>query len=316
MGVVTRMVAPADPRSALPALPVGALLWLAWRRPAGRRLLALGAGALVAHAAARLLAPHLFLPDRYVTYSVPVLVALALPAAARAAGTLAARAFTGARPAAGRGAGDQERGIARGAWVGAALGAGLLALAGGRVSADAGWGVHVSPSDGIYRAVAALPVDAVVAGWPAGPIDSIPYLARRRVLLAFETHQAFHRAYAEEMRRRAGALFAAYFAATWAPVLRLRDEFGVTHLLLDRRHLSGPAPPGYFAPFDAWIAADWARGRREGFVLARAPRDAIRFTEGTLTLLDLRACCPEHNATAADRSRASLPSRRPRPAPR
>jgi hypothetical protein len=164
----------------------------------------------------------------------------------------------------------------------------VLMLAGGHVSPDAGWAVRVPTETALYRAVAALPPDAIVAGWPDGPVDNVPYLARRRALLTFETHQALHAGYLDEMRRRAGALFDAYFASTWAPVIRLRDEFGVTHVLVDRRHF-GPAPPAYFAPYDAWIAAAWARGRQEGFVLADVARTpAARFVEGPLTLLDLR----------------------------
>lgn len=264
------------------------LAWQAWHRSSGRRLLALGAAAVAAHALARALAPHLLPPDRYVAYPVPVLAACAVPAAALATASVAVRALRAAWPASWMASGNA--GLARTVQrLAAGLGLGFLALAGGRVSADAGWGVRVSPATDLYRAIAALPADALVAGWPAGAVDSVPYLARRRVLLAFETHQAFHRGYADEMRRRASALFAAYFAATWGPVAHLRDAFGVTHLLVDVAHLSGPSPPRYFAPFDDAIAAAWTEGRRRGFVLASPPRAAIGFAEGSSVLLDLRA---------------------------
>ncbi len=266
------------------------LLGLAWSCAEGRRLLVLVAAAAAAHTLARLLAPHLHLPDRYVAYPVPVLVVLAAPAVAVAAGaTIAARwprlAATGAtRPGAG-GPRDSVAALA----LGAALGVAVLALVGARVSADAGWGVRIRPDTAVYRAVAALPADAVVAGWPTGPVDSVPYVARRRALLTFETHQALHMGYANEMRRRARALFEAYFASAWAPIVRLREELGVTHLLVDQRHF-GEAPPAYFAPYDSWIAEAWTRGRRDGFVLASTAREpAVRFREGALELLDLHA---------------------------
>jgi hypothetical protein len=255
-----------------------ATLGLAITSAGARRLLGLGAAAVAAHGAARIAAPWLFLPERYVAYPVPLLVVILLPAAAVLAGTLADRLVA---------AGGGGRSLAQP--IGAVLCVAVLGLAGGRVSADAGWGVRVSPDTRLYQAAAALPPDAVVAGWPAGPVENIPYLARRRALLTFETHQALHAGYLHEMRRRARALFEAYFASTWAPVLRLRDEFGVTHLLVDRGHFAA-APPAYFAPYDAWIAEAWARGRREGFVLAEAARaPAARFSERSLTLLDLRA---------------------------
>ena len=93
---------------------------------------------------------------------------------------------------------------------------------------------------------------AVFAGFPTD-LDGLPYLTGRRVLVTRDNHQATHRLMAEEMRRRTRATLAALFDPTTASLIRLRDEFDVTHLIIDTR-LYGPDAPTYFAPFDQDLA--------------------------------------------------------------
>ena len=83
-----------------------------------------------------------------------------------------------------------------------------------------------------------------------------------------ETHMPFHRRYAELTRERMRALIAAYFASDPAPLRTLHQRYGVTHLLVDRRHFAFPPP--YFAPFDAETRVAFAVGRARGFELLRA----------------------------------------------
>jgi hypothetical protein len=53
----------------------------------------------------------------------------------------------------------------------------------------------------LYGAIAELPADSVIAGWPGKEIDNVPYVSRRAALLTFETHQVFHKQYADVMRK-------------------------------------------------------------------------------------------------------------------
>src|SRR4029450_5452837 len=103
--------------------------------------------------------------------------------------------------------------------------------------------------------------------------------------VTFETHQAFHENFVQEMRRRMSALIDAYFAHDQMPLRRLRDEFGVTHLLLDVRHRSAP-PARYFAPFDAWVASARARGAPPAWLVARLDAATV-FTDGPYVVVDL-----------------------------
>ncbi len=245
---------------------------LAARNSAARRLLILGAAAAAAHTAARLLAPHLYLPQRYVTYPIPILIVIGLPVAA------------GALPA-------LFRRLAKHSWMAPlatlTITAACLLFLGGRGGDQTGFAIDHRQDSRVFEFLGRLPDMALVAGWPDGIIDSVPYLARHRAFLTYETHQAFHRGYLDEMRRRMRALIDAVFATDPAPLVHLRDDWGVTHLIVDGRYY-GPSPPTYFKPFDAWIRAAVEQGRVAGFEVPRQIEAATVFSQGTLAVLDLR----------------------------
>jgi hypothetical protein len=88
------------------------------------------------------------------------------------------------------------------------------------------------------------------------------------------------------MRRRMTALIDAYFASTSAPLLRLRDEFGVTHLVVDRRLYY--RPPRYFQPFPAEIEAAFHSSQGRWWVLEHAA-DLGAKTDGPYLTIDLAA---------------------------
>lgn len=245
-------------------------------RDAGaRRLLALLLAASLGYLASRFLAPHLYLPQRYLAYPLPILVTVALPVAIA---TIARMPWRG---------GDRWPLVScTAAFALSALG---LALIGGRIDPEVGLRPHVPYR--IYDVVRSLPPDALIAGWPSGLVNDLPYLGRRRALVTLETHQAFHLGYAEEMRRRMRALIDAYFATTHAPLARLRDAFGVTHLLVDTTHY-GATPPPYFAPFDDWTRAAHAAARSMGAEVVRQFGTAGVFSEDRYVLLDLRRLAP------------------------
>lgn len=239
---------------------------LAWRRPEARRFLLLPLAVIVCHTAALVLEPRLFLPERYVTYAVPIVVFIAVPAMFGALRD-ARRAWVRAVP-----------------WV---TNVAVFVLLGARGVGWAGYTVRIPPGDqALFATIAALPRDALVAAFPSETSDSIPYLSRRSVYLARETHMPFHERFTRLMRARARTLFTAYFTSDAETLRRLRDQEHVTHLLVDRRHFT--ARPGYFAPFDADIARAFDEGHRHGFAaLALAPSLGV-YAAGDFALLDLR----------------------------
>ena len=263
LGTVARAVALAI------ALLGGASL--ARRSAATRRILALGVAVPVAHAAARLLSPHLFLPARYPFYALPLLAVVLLPAAAAEV----ARLVNGSRHC------RCWRALA------AAAPLAIVAVFGGTGNAHAGLKRLAPAGDRLLAAVSGLPKDVLVAAWPEGPIDNVPYACRRQVLLSRELHQAFQVGFVTEARSRMAALIDAYFATSPEPLLRLRDEFGVTHLLVHLPHLRG-TPPRYFHPFDPWIDDAVARAAGRGYLALRLIPEHATFVGGEDVILDLR----------------------------
>jgi hypothetical protein len=246
-------------------LAMAVVLALGRRDPAVGRLAAFAAVVLVGYHAAAYWAPWIYLPERYVRYPVPVLGVLLLVAAPS---LLARRA---GRPVAA-------------AWLGGAVLA-LWLLLGPRGSA--GVGLNVPPQrDGFEDYLAGLPPDAVIAGWPSD-LNNVPLRAHRSVLLTAEHHLPFQTLYADEMRRRFAALLDAYLATEVGPLERLRARYGVTHLVFDLRHFAD-APPRYFDPFDAVVAARLDATPREAFLLPTL-RDRAAFTSGPMVVIDLRA---------------------------
>ena len=122
----------------------------------------------------------------------------------------------------------------------------------------------------------------------------------RKTLLGYEIHQAFHQRYVEEMRRRMMALIDAYFATGPAPLQRLRSEFGVTHLIVNRDHYQG-TPLTYFLPFDDQIANAFRIANGQPETLRQAATASV-FELGRAFILDLdRFAAPAATSVNAPR---------------
>jgi len=236
-----------------------------------RRLLMLFVGVWASHLLSRAASPLLFIPDRYTAYTVPLLIAITLPA------TMGSLGWYLGKPG--------ERRWVR-PFLALALGGLFLFLLGGKGSPDAGLKVHIpEESRPLYEYVQTLPKDSLIAGMPRGEVNYLSYLSRRRVLVGFETHQAFHAAYALEMRRRMKAFIEAYYATNMKPIRSLKETFGVTHLLVDRKDFK--RIPRYFQPYQKPIRRGFKRARREGSQLLRLLDMPGARTFGNVVLLDL-----------------------------
>jgi hypothetical protein len=260
------------------------------RERAARRVMLFGVAAVIGHTVSRVVVPYAYLPERYIAYPVPLLGTLAV--AACVAGPFGAAFAQGWR-----------RWLALG--VRAAYTAGLLLSFAGRVTGGAGLTTNLRRDLPLFGHILSLPENALIAGWPKGIMNAVPYAGRRPALLTQETHQAFHKGYVEEMRRRMRAFVDAYFATSPEPLLRLKAEFGVTHLLVEKQHFR--RPPGYFLPFGEYIRerVKAAGGR---YIVPQLARTAAAFRRGDYVLIDLAKITPSApgaDAGAADRSGAA-----------
>jgi hypothetical protein len=234
------------------------------------RLFALFLALIVGYTLASLVTPRLFLPERYAQYAAPILTLLVL--------------------AAGFGQRPLEAGVRTRLSAVASFGLTLLVvlLLGGRGTSWVGIEVWIAPEErSLYAELAQLPKESVIAGWPLGPLENIPYLSKRRVLTNYQLEMPFHQRFCDDTRKRLTALFEAYFATDRAPVVRLGRDFGVTHVLVDPA-LFGPEVPTYYRPFDVevWRLYAIARSRPRLLELAQDPRIGRKI--GRYYLVDIK----------------------------
>lgn len=219
------------------------------------------------------LSPQLFFPQRYLLYTIPLLVTIFLPAAIY---TLLGHWL-------------KHRNIRKFQSITVAvLGAALILTNGARGISEAGFTREITEHHELYEFVGSLPNDVLLAGWPTGAVENIPYLCKRSVLICYETHQAFHRSYTLEMRQRMSYLIIAYFATDLNPILQLKEKFGITHLLLDTRNF-GETVPRYFRPFNGPIKVTHRKMRSQGgpIMLQEPYTQSIVFQNGPFILFDL-----------------------------
>src|SRR5688572_13698940 len=218
------------------ALTAIAGLYLASSSSVGRRLLALGVAAVVGHVSANLLLPTLYLPQRYTLYAIPIYIVIVLPAGL----VLLARRLM---------PGDRARPLRVALLV--LCFSGLLAAMGVGMKTDAGLRHVARSSLPVMAYINTLPPDVMIAGWPRGVVEDVPYVTGRRAFLTAETHATFHQVYTDRMRERAAAVIDAYFATDVPPLRALPAQHGATHLAIDRTHY--PTPPRHFAPSGSFI---------------------------------------------------------------
>ena len=242
---------------------------------AGMRLLGFFIVCTLLHVIAWLAAPYLYIPTRYFMFSLPFIVTLIFPWSLYLHFGRIGQFQTAPR--------------LRDFTFLAIMGVYLVAFGGrGNVAFETSSMVSKS-SQPLFAAIAALPKDSLIAGWPYGEMKNIEYATRRNVLLTAQLHQVLHREFVDIMRQRMDAVFAAYFSVDAAPLQRLRDQFGVTHLLVEAPHFSDPkSPPEYFSPWRSRIGPQLEAVRDKAYLMSQTLHErAAVFNRDGLILLDL-----------------------------
>ncbi|MBF0383595.1 MAG: hypothetical protein HQL69_21445 [Magnetococcales bacterium] len=157
-------------------------------------------------------------------------------------------------------------------------------------------GSHGNPNGGlpndrqfnkqIYKFVATLPKDVVIAGWPKGALEDLPLITQRQNFASHSHHHTFHLGFVLEMRRRTTALINAYFATSIEPIKNLKDSYGVTHLIIHKA-LFKDYPPRHFSPFFKMAIKKREMGRKDGFEALRQAEFAAVFKWQDYVILDL-----------------------------
>ena len=231
-------------------------------------------GCILLHVFAWLFAPYFFIPTRYLMFTLPFLITLIFPWALFA--LLANSCQLQAKPK-----------IRSAVFLGIVVV--YLLMFGGRGNVDFSKAIVKKSTQPLFDAVAALPTDAVIAGWPLGELSKMEYATRRNVFLTGDVHQVLYLDCLKAMRERMDAMFDAYLSTEAAPILRLKRTYGVTHLLVQTQDFSGTEHrPEYFAPWNGRIRQrlEEIKGREYLMSAALHQRAAVYNRDG-LILLDL-----------------------------
>ena len=247
------------------------LLAPSWFSALPRQLFLLAGSALGVYAAARLFAFRLYIPGRILRFSLPVVAALAVPAAF----ALVVERATAAR-----------RWTAWGVSLALALLA-LLLLGDGRKPHNGikDWSKRYPRVMSYLRTETAR--DTLVAGHPH-LMNLVPCMALRPVYYNYETAMPYYKTYNEEMNRRARLLFDAFYAPDWEPLRKLRDEEGVDLFVVQSRYLGRE-----IRKHDTWfhltkyVTERAARLTPGSSPLLRPPKAAVLLRERDVTLIDL-----------------------------
>jgi hypothetical protein len=243
-------------------------LFLRRSSPPTLRLLILPVVALIGFQLATWWDPYFFIPARYTHYVGPIFVIVFLPAALLA--LFSKLPAFGDRP-------DLVKAISILACV-------AIVFFTSGLGPSTGLSVRIPTKDiAIYSFIEELPDDAVIAGLPTGMVENVPYLSKKKILYSHETHMVFHEEYILTMRQRLSHLLEALYAKNLAPVILLRDEYHVTHLIIEKDRYSGFK---YFKPFDSLTERLTAQARLEPGFIEQA-RPAIVFQQDPVLVLDL-----------------------------
>jgi hypothetical protein len=260
--------------------------WATWRqslKPAGYLAMA----SLALYFLARLFLLKLFVPDRYLMYTLNLFYCLGLALGVQSALRVSRWPRTAAILA-------LVAAASLGAWR--LQGVGLK---------------DYSAYRPVYAALAATPKDALIAGHP-NLMDTIPTFAQRRAFATYELAHPWSRGLWAELKPRLADLFRAYYAADPQEVVAFCRKYGIAFLIVDDRHFTpaflkggyflfpGDKPhlPGvarglaerlycpFFAPFDKQIQNITAG--RQNYALLSDPSFRTLVIDQHVRLIDMR----------------------------
>lgn len=265
---------------AWPALFLAVSLFGAVRNPRYRRLaVPVLAGSVIWYACARGAAFHLGFPDRMLMFSLPTLALLAWPAAWKrntfwntVGLTIVVVGLFVAQPI------DTFR--ARNELF-----------------------VDLQRFHPVLDVIRDLPDDTRLAVWPETMTDSIPLLSRKRILAGRENAQPVYVDYYSRMRDRLTDTVYLCLAADAHEAARIRDRYGLTHLLAPKRLYDDELrTPGIFEPFNAFASAYRKRMSPDSLYMAQPPAESVVYEDRLYALIDLRnlPTVPTAEQTASD----------------
>lgn len=141
------------------------------------------------------------------------------------------------------------------------------------------------PHKGLYKFLAALPPDALIAGHPE-LMNPVPLFSRRRVLVTSELSHPYMDNYYQKIKKRTLKFFDAYYSPSGQEILDFAHEFGVDYLVVSQFHFSPEylaARNFYFQPYNDYVQ-ELTKGRKE-FFLPATPEEMVLFEEDDIFVI-------------------------------
>jgi len=217
------------------------------------RMFLLLAASFILFVTAYFLQPYMYMPSRYLMYSIPILATILFPVSVvRWAMNLK---FV---------KGKEQRAKRFAAIVVLSV----IIIAGGK-----GYTQNDEPTKydidetNFLHAISNLPTNALVAGWPNDTaVRKTKIQTKRNILISRDIHQALHEKNTLHARDITNDLIKAYFATERKHIELLKTKYNVTHILIKTEHY-GKEPPKYFAPFDEKIELIHEQQRQKAILL-------------------------------------------------
>lgn len=139
----------------------------------------------------------------------------------------------------------------------------------------------------------ALPPETMFAGWPGNHNtmnELFPYLFKRPVFVMYKGYHPLNAAYGEQLLQRMRVLIDAYFAQDKAPLLALRDQWGVDYLIVRKAHFLPEAEPidtRYYLGFEEELERKLTGLDMSSLFLANPPAATMVYEDDAYCILRL-----------------------------
>ena len=145
--------------------------------------------------------------------------------------------------------------------------------------------VDLSSYADLYRYLGTLSRETVIAA-PPELADGIPTFSRRKVFIQYELSHPFFDRYWEVVKKRTSDFFDAYYSKNLSSLYQFCQENKIEYLVVDKKHFTEEYLTSgkiYFEPFNTSLKK--MIGKRRDFALSRIPEKDKLFAKGDLFVI-------------------------------
>lgn len=239
------------------------------------RFLVIILATLLAYILSKILVPYFYMPQRYISFTLPIFISLIIPLSIRHIITSCV---------------DFKKYKKSTDLFVVGFFVIFTMVTKTNNNTNSGYTVNITNNTDIYEYIESnVSTNSIIAGWPNAEVDNVTYLTGRNTYINYESHQVLHLDYMKEMRRRMNLLLNSYFSTNIELIKKLRDEEKVDLLIVDLDHFSEDKEKRtqYFRPFDKKISKIYSSIKTENFIVPKLIEKLKIFEDKNIVILDL-----------------------------